>query len=304
MKKKFFSWVSLHLFNQDPNVSVFLESIAKKHFYRGKNYAPLIQQLTDEELSELQNVLNVSLSEFSVKRNGVRTKDARASKLLFFVDEEINKRQAEFKKSKYAALDWDNLIIDEKSFRLSCAKTEFGSWGKLKVDVSRYQEHGFPSHILSYSLYVTLGDEEVLLDNEWKECIMYVYTNYLETEWLKSVRQLPLFSGCPDTDPVPLFLDAYGQQKLDKHRSLPEDTKLRIKKFLCGEKCNPITSGEYQNPDLIKPIVEVLVYNAILERKLFMDKEYVARRIQSEHLKEKMHYRIFKLYPKLRLKKK
>jgi hypothetical protein len=176
--------------------------------------------------------------------------------------------------------------------------------GDRKFVVSHHQDHGFPSHVLDYSLYVTLGNEEVLLDNEWKECVVRIYTNWMETKWLKSVKQPPLFSGCPYRDPVPLFLDDYGQQKLDKPRSLPEDTKLRIKKFLCGEECNPRSSGEYQNPDLIKPIVEVLIYNCVLERKLFMDRVYIAGRIQCEHLKEKMRYRISKLYPKLRSEKK
>lgn len=304
MKKKFFSWFSRYILGQDPNVSTFLMWVAKNHSYKGRNYEALVGQLTGDELSELQKVLYTSLSEFSVNRNGVRVKDARASKLLFSVDKEIGKRQAESNKNKYAVLDWDNLRIDENSFRLSCKKTEFGSFGAIKFDVSHHQDHGFPSHVLDYSLYVTLGDEEVLLDNEWKECVVRIYTNWMETKWLKSVKQLPWFSGGPCSDPVPLFLDNYGQQKLDKPRSLPEDTKLRIKKFLCGEVCIPRSSGEYQNSDLIKPIVEVLVYNCVLERKLFMDKEYVARRIQCEHLKEKMRYRISKLYPKLQSKKK
>lgn len=304
MKQKLLNWILWHVYGYDPKVQKFLVQMAKKCGLNKKEYSSLIGQMTDQELADFRFILQ-GCSEPDEDWGGMKvfystplSKDKRAQELLDAVEKKQEQRRKQAKKEKFAALDWNRVVIDENSFELSCKKSEFGAWGKARFDVRAQQDNGFPSHILSYTASAKLGEEEVVLDNERHECSVNISTNEEETKWLKKHRVIVSFNPYETEEPEPLFQDDYHQQKYDKPRPLPIDTKQRIKDFLCGQEDENPEKNQFENFELIKPILQVLVYNHLLQRKLELDKLYVAERIKKEHLKEKMRYRLKYQYSK------
>ena len=299
MKQKLLNWISWHVYGYDPKVQKFLAQMAKKYGLNKKDYSSLISQMTDQELANFRFILQ-GCPEPDEDWGGMKvfyatplSKDKRARQLLEVVEKKQEQRRRQIKKQKFAALDWDNLIIDEHSFKLSCEKSEFGVLGQVKFCCLGQQDNGFPSHILRYTVSVRLGEEEVSLDNKQHGCSVVICTNEEETRWLKKHRIIVSFNPYETEEPEPLFQDDYYQQKYDKPQPLPVDAKQRIRNFLCSGDEN-----QFETPASIKPILQVLVYNHLLQRKLELDKEYVANRIKQEHIKEKIRYRLKHKYPK------
>lgn len=311
MKQKLLDWIYRCFFDYDPKVQKFIVQVAKKYGLSEKDYPTLIDQMTDQELSDFLFILR-GCPEPDENWEGADvfynydtlSFDKRAKQLFDMVKKRIEFRQKQVKRQKFSSFDWDNLIINESFFRLSCKKEEMGRLGKMRINISANQIDGFPTHYLVYSLGVNLGGEEVLLDNKWQECRLVISTNEEETKWLKKHRNVVSFNPCIIEPPEPLFKDDYYRQKYDDFRPLPSDTKQRIKDFLCGVEDDNPEENQFENPDLIKPILEVLVYNHLLKRKLELDKQYVIDRIKREHIKEKIYYRLKHVYPKLKLRTK
>lgn len=311
MKQKLLNWIHSVLYGYDPKIQGWLVGVAKEHGLKKDDYQSIVKAVSDEELSNFRyNFLRLNLLEgaptpdmvlggLEIYENKVlASQDKRAKSLLKLVENELEQRRKILKKQSVAFLDWDNLVIDEGSFKLFCKKSEFGSLGKARFDVSAQQDNGFPSHILTYSFSVKLGDEEIRLDapNGFDRCNVCIPTNEEETKWLKKHRIIISFNPYKTEEPEPLFADDYYQQKIDVPLPLPDDTKQRIKDFLCGVEDKDDEKNQFENPKLIEPILFVLVYNHLLKRKLELDKVHVAEEIKRKHLKEKMYYRLMHQY--------
>ena len=305
MKQKLLNWIHSVLYGYDPEIQDWLVDTAKAYGLKKDDYQSIVKTVSDEELSNFRYLLegaptpDMVLDGLEIYENkSFASQDKRAKVLQKLVEDELERRRKILKKQSFSSLDWDNLVIDEESFRLFCEKSEFGSLGKVRFNVSAQQDNGFPSHILIYSFSVKLGEEEVFLGrhDDFDECNICVPTNEEETRWLKKHRIIISFNPYKAEEPEPLFADDYYQQKNDVPLPLPEDTKQRIKDFLCGVEDTDEEKNQFENPKVIKPILFVLVYNHLLKRKLELDKRHAAEEIKRKHLKEKMYYRLMHQY--------
>jgi len=302
MRQKLLDWILWRVYGYDPKVQRFLVRVAKENGLQKKDYPTVIDHMTDGELSDFLFILrgcpepDENWGGMDIFYKETISKDERAKKLLEMVKDKIEERRKQTKKQKFFSLDWDNLELNESSFKLSYEKNEMGVIGQCRIDISPNQIDGFPTHVLTYSLSVCLGEEEVLLGNGKHSGIVNVYTNAEETKWLEKHRAIVSFNPYATTPPKPLFKDDYYQQKNDVFQPLPENTKQRIKAFLCGPEDEDPEKSQFENPELIKPILRVLVYNNLLRRKLELDKAHIKEEIKSKHLKEKMYYRLVNQY--------
>lgn len=304
MRRILLYWIWRHIYCYDPKVEEFLAEKAESYGLKKSDYTAVINKMTVDELSDFRHILEDCTEseeddendDCCLKKQPKLSEDKRAKKLW----EQVKVRQEDLrklnKKQKFLCLDWDNLILNQEAFKLICKKSEMGVYGKFKISIAPNQINGFPTHLLHFSLAVTVDGEEILLDNEEHDCKLIVYTDENETKWLKKCRQIVSFNPFSVEPPEELFKDDYYQQKYDIPLSLPLDTTQRIKDFLCGDDNEIPEKAQFENPTLIKPILWVLVFNHLLEKKLALDRVHVLEEIKKNHLKEKMYFRLLNYY--------